>query len=827
MNKKILASVMTTTALLNAIMAPAYGASTDFTDISNSFAKDAIHELVEKGILNGNGDGTFNPAGKITRQDFAIVLAKALKLDVDSAPATATFSDVPTTSYAYKYVEAAAKAELIKGMGNGNFGYGGTLSRQDMAVLFVRALGQTEADIAGKGASLSFRDTVGIADYAKDAVGYAVELGLMNGTGSNSFNPTGTATREQVAVLAGRFLNVQAVYSPTPAPTAVPSQSPTATPTPTPAPTPTATSVPVYTPAPTAVPTTTPEPTATPSEPTPAPTATATPEPSSEPTAAPDTTRPVLTLYSNSLVTQGSPVWISSNETGTVYLVPFENIPGRVEGLDQLVAIGQAAKSPVTTANMETGISTQQLPAGMYKVVAADAAGNISDPSGTLEIVLPLMQTPTVQFKNATTLEIKYNEELSTEFFPNYQDFKVFGYDGNTPYERELNEESVSVVSQSVYVDLGGYEFHPGEKLTISYQPALTSNVIQGVSGKKSPVINKVDTVYTGRDQLEDLIKEAKSLYDHAVTGTAPGQYPESVKDVLGNAILTAETLLSITQAGHGEISEAIDMLDLAIDDFRNSVIPEVNEWEVTSSPDAVFMMNRYQNNSSEVIIGTDLQIEEYSKRNIKNLVKVLHNGQEQTIQYNSTSRTYEVKDLDNNNTIELKISSANLDLVVSEGQDNISVKPAETPDTSGTAPALIFTLVRQGAEPTSFSLPVQFDNIAPEITGSSYQDGKIKLSVNEAVYTTLGTSASATLFYSASGNFETDKTLLELGNDYTINWGHPEDPKTIYLELKPEAVASHNILFGKFLVTVTNVHDFTKNALIVNELIVDLPAPN
>ncbi|MBP1934808.1 S-layer homology domain-containing protein [Ammoniphilus resinae] len=210
MVKKKIASMLTTAALLISFTLSAY-ASTSLTDIEGSYAKDAIQDLVNKGIINGKGDGNFDPTGKIERQDFAIILAKALNLDISSAPATATFSDVPTTHYAYKYVEAAAKAGLIKGVGNGEFGSGANLSRQDMAVLFVRALG---VDAAGKASEFKFNDAASIADYAKDSVAAAVELGLITGNSDGTFNPSGNAERQAVALVSSKFLKAQDEISP-------------------------------------------------------------------------------------------------------------------------------------------------------------------------------------------------------------------------------------------------------------------------------------------------------------------------------------------------------------------------------------------------------------------------------------------------------------------------------------------------------------------------------------------------------------------------------------------------------------------------------------
>jgi hypothetical protein len=189
-------------------------AQTNFTDIDGSFAKDAILKLAEQGIITGKGDGQFNPSSAITRQDFAIILAKSLKLDLTQPPATATFSDIPNDHYAFAAVEAAAKAGLIQGLGDGSFGRGANLSRQDMAVIFGRALNLVSGEdhMSGGRANLGFSDSSKIAEYAKDAVGAAFKLGYIGGS-NGAFDPNGSATREQVASLTTRWMTATNVAS--------------------------------------------------------------------------------------------------------------------------------------------------------------------------------------------------------------------------------------------------------------------------------------------------------------------------------------------------------------------------------------------------------------------------------------------------------------------------------------------------------------------------------------------------------------------------------------------------------------------------------------
>ncbi|MGE7989210.1 Ig-like domain-containing protein [Lysinibacillus fusiformis] len=235
-------------------------AAVDFSDIENSYARDAIKELAEKGIINGYPGGEFKPATDISRQDFAIILAKALKLDTTSHSNEPTFTDVPSSHYSYSAIEAATKAGLINGVGGGKFGIGSSLTREEMATLFARALG---GDITGLGEQLAFADQQSISAWARDAVGFAVASNLITGDTLNRFNPQGVAERQQVALVASRFLKQIDQLNPEPKPESTPSPEPTPEPKPEPKPSPEPTPEPKPEPKPSPEPT--PEPTPPPS----------------------------------------------------------------------------------------------------------------------------------------------------------------------------------------------------------------------------------------------------------------------------------------------------------------------------------------------------------------------------------------------------------------------------------------------------------------------------------------------------------------------------------------------------------------------------------
>jgi minor extracellular serine protease Vpr len=75
------------------------------------------------------------------------------------------------------------------------------LTREEAAVILAEALG---AD--GTAAALTFKDASSISADAKNAIAFAVSKGYLQGVGGNTFNPTGTLTRAQAAVILERVL---------------------------------------------------------------------------------------------------------------------------------------------------------------------------------------------------------------------------------------------------------------------------------------------------------------------------------------------------------------------------------------------------------------------------------------------------------------------------------------------------------------------------------------------------------------------------------------------------------------------------------------------
>jgi beta-galactosidase len=163
-----------------------------FTDIPVGYpAAAAIEALSSKGIVDGFGNGIFQPDGDLTRAQFVKMLDLTLGL-VPGNGQTA-FSDVPPAAWFAPYVSTAVQAGIVDGTSPTTFSPNGTLSRQELAVLLARALK------LGGTTTLSFTDAAQIASWATAGVEAAVAGGYMSGFADGTFQPLAAATRAQAS----------------------------------------------------------------------------------------------------------------------------------------------------------------------------------------------------------------------------------------------------------------------------------------------------------------------------------------------------------------------------------------------------------------------------------------------------------------------------------------------------------------------------------------------------------------------------------------------------------------------------------------------------
>ena len=164
-----------------------------FSDVdTNDWYYNNVMRAVELGILSGYSDGTFRPMNNITRRDFAIMLAQSLGHDNDEK-ATSPFKDVADTDYGVSSIAYLYENEITVGDSNGNFNPDANITRQEAAIMLVKAFEAT-----GTSSDL-YADDAQIASWAKSFVYTAKAAGLMKGDDHNEFNPTDRLTRAEAA----------------------------------------------------------------------------------------------------------------------------------------------------------------------------------------------------------------------------------------------------------------------------------------------------------------------------------------------------------------------------------------------------------------------------------------------------------------------------------------------------------------------------------------------------------------------------------------------------------------------------------------------------
>lgn len=168
-----------------------------FSDLENvGWAREAIEYLYEKDIISGVSENNFNPDGKITREQYILMLVKALGL-LDEA-AECEFSDIKPGHWAYNAVASAYDKKIVSGVSADNFGVGNAITRQDLSAVTYRAIMyKGDKDISSK--ELEFTDKDIIAGYAKESIENMVAWGYINGYPDGRFAPLGNATRAEAA----------------------------------------------------------------------------------------------------------------------------------------------------------------------------------------------------------------------------------------------------------------------------------------------------------------------------------------------------------------------------------------------------------------------------------------------------------------------------------------------------------------------------------------------------------------------------------------------------------------------------------------------------
>ena len=156
----------------------------------------------ETGLMTGVSTGIFEPA---TLTNRAVLVTTLYRMEGSPAvTASGIFSDVAAGSWYENAVEWAAANDIVKGY-DGRFAPTATLTREDLVTMIYRYVAYKKADVSASAELSAFTDSASIGAHAQDAVKWAVAADVVKGVTDTTFQPKGTATRAQLAVILYRL----------------------------------------------------------------------------------------------------------------------------------------------------------------------------------------------------------------------------------------------------------------------------------------------------------------------------------------------------------------------------------------------------------------------------------------------------------------------------------------------------------------------------------------------------------------------------------------------------------------------------------------------
>lgn len=161
----------------------------------------------EKGLMTGSYADSFLPHGNTSRAEIAVTLYR-----MEGSPAVEgrnSFTDMEYGAdkvWYYDMVTWAQQNGIMDGSGDGRFGAGEPLTREEFVSILYRYAKVKGYDVTGTEMPDSFTDRSDVSDWAQEAMTWAVSRGIINDRGNNLLDPKDAATRAEVAVMLHRFI---------------------------------------------------------------------------------------------------------------------------------------------------------------------------------------------------------------------------------------------------------------------------------------------------------------------------------------------------------------------------------------------------------------------------------------------------------------------------------------------------------------------------------------------------------------------------------------------------------------------------------------------
>ena len=176
------------------------GSGTPFTDVPyGSWYCESVRYVWEQGLMQGISDTEFGSALQVNR---AMVVTILYSLDgAELYPEESSFADVPVGSWYHAPVEWALENGVTSGFSETEFGPGRNIIREQFVAMLYRYAGSPEPETVPE----DFSDWETVSGYARPALAWAVEAGIVSGYDDGTVKPHKELNRAELAVMMRKF----------------------------------------------------------------------------------------------------------------------------------------------------------------------------------------------------------------------------------------------------------------------------------------------------------------------------------------------------------------------------------------------------------------------------------------------------------------------------------------------------------------------------------------------------------------------------------------------------------------------------------------------
>lgn len=202
-------SLLLAMTLVMTCMLPIAANAASFTDVSGHWAETFIAQASERALVEGY-NGLYRPNDSMSRAELVTILWRAV--GQPEPQGKASFTDLSQDWY-MKPVAWAEENKVVNGVGEGKFDPDGKVTREQLATVLMRLSGESSG-MEMMFTSIydwQYPDSGEISSFAKTAIYWSIYNSIYCGEASTNvgatLEPKADATRAQIAVMIIRYLD--------------------------------------------------------------------------------------------------------------------------------------------------------------------------------------------------------------------------------------------------------------------------------------------------------------------------------------------------------------------------------------------------------------------------------------------------------------------------------------------------------------------------------------------------------------------------------------------------------------------------------------------